>query len=187
MKVVPLIILLVSSILSYSQNYSDRELDSLLAIQNKKTQSNKEIINTPFPLFSYVSNGDTISNTSILGKTVFINFWFEGCPPCIAEFDALSEMHELLKNHKNTDFVTFTFESNANIEKIRKKYNLEYKIISIPRTECYRLNNNNGFPTSMLIDKAGNISWISSGGQLDKEKVKKFIIGYVYPKMLKML
>jgi thiol-disulfide isomerase/thioredoxin len=187
MKAVTLMIFLIFSNLSYCQNYSERELDSLLAIQNKKIQSNKEIINKPFPPFIYVSNGDTISNTSILGKAVFINFWSEGCPPCIAEFDALSEMHQLLKNHKNTDFVTFTFESDDNIEKIRKKYNLEYKIVSVTRTECYRLNNNNGFPTSMIIDKSGNISWISSGGQLEKDKVRKFIIGYVYPKILKML
>ena len=187
MKVMSLIGLLILSTPLFSQNYAEGELDSLLAIQLKQTQSNRELLNKPFPPFSYVSNGDTITNSSLLGKTVFINFWFEGCPPCIAEFDALGELSQLLKQHKNTDFVTFTFESAAAIDRIRKKYNLQYKIISISRTDCYRLNNNNGFPTSMILDKAGNISWITTGGHMDKEKIQKFIIGFVYPKMVKLL
>lgn len=187
MKMLALVLLLIASMHSYSQLVSERDADSLLTSEDNRIISNKELINKPFPAFSFVSNGEVINNASILGKTVYINFWFEGCPPCVAEFDALSEMHQLLKNQKNTEFITFTFDSDASIVKARVKYNLNYRIISISRDECYRLNNSNGFPTSMLLDKYGKINWISSGGHLEKEKVKKFIIGYVYPKMLRLL
>lgn len=180
------LLLLLFPAISFCQNYTEHELDSLLAIQQAKTASNKALKGKPFPDFSYFSNGDTINNASLLGKTVFVNFWFEACPPCLAEFEALSEMYQLLRDDTNTAFITFTFESEEAIKKIREKHKLEYTILSVTKEECRRLNNQNGFPTSMIVDRTGKIQWFSTGGNLEREKVRKFIIGFVYPKILNM-
>ena len=170
------------------QTFSDQERDSIAkAFFEEHDKSNRELINKPFPAFSYLSEGKIIDNEHLKGKTVFINFWFEACAPCIAEFGAFNEMYNKLKGHANFEFISFTFETSEKIEEIRDKYQIQYKTLSIKREECYRLNNNNGFPTSFIVDSVGLIKYRVSGGNTDKNKAKEFIMSKVYPEILKNL
>lgn len=187
MKTVLLILLILSSFTAFPQNNSGHEEVKITRVLTDREKANRTFINTPYPGFSFVSKGDTISNALFQNKTVFINFWFEACPPCVAEFDALSEMYREMKQFENAEFITFTFETDSAIAKIRKKYNLDFRIVSIPREECYRLNNNNGFPTSILVDSSGRVKWIFPGGSSDKEKARRTVIGYMCNKMMNML
>src|SRR5437762_1839939 len=60
-----------------------------------------QILGKPFPHFVAANEKGKISNDSLIGKVVLINFWFEGCQPCIAEFDALNELAQKLTENKN--------------------------------------------------------------------------------------
>ena len=154
---------------------------------SEKDKTNKEAIGKPFPGFSFLTDRKTIDNNSLLGKTVFINFWFEACAPCIAEFDALNEMYQKFKDNKKFEFVSFTFETPEKIKEIKTKYRLPYTIISIEREECYRLNLNNGFPTSMVLDSTGAIKYMVHGGFTDKAKAREFVHAEIYPEIIKQL
>jgi len=51
-------------------------------------------------------NGKTFSNNDLNGKITLVNFWFESCPPCVAEFDALNKIYERLYNNKYFRFIS---------------------------------------------------------------------------------
>jgi thiol-disulfide isomerase/thioredoxin len=188
MKQTLLIYFLLLSFLSYSQNPTPEKntvsADSFLVLMDKK---NSDFINKSFPLFSVTANNKECSNQTLKGKVVFINFWFAACAPCMAEMEELNNLFKKFKLNKKFEFVSFTFEDSKEIALIKKKFNIHYNVYSISRDECYRLNNNNGFPTSVILDSAGTVQYIHSGDQLNKREIKKYFTAKVYPFILKEL
>jgi thiol-disulfide isomerase/thioredoxin len=188
MKHALLIYFTLFATLSYSQSPDFKtypmSADSFSVAIDKK---NNEFIGKPFPQFSTSTNNKECSNQTLKGKAVFINFWFSACAPCIAELEALNELFTNFKQNKNFEFVSFTFEDSKEIDVIKKKYNIQYNVFSISRDECYRLNNNNGFPTSIILDSAGTVKYIHSGDQINKSEIKKYFTAKVYPLISKEL
>ncbi|MDB5278556.1 MAG: TlpA family protein disulfide reductase [Ferruginibacter sp.] len=180
MKPYFVLIFLLISLITYGQQ-QQIDFDSLVSARQK------ESIGKPFPLFKALLHNKTFTNQDITGKVVFINFWFANCPPCIAELDALNELYKKLKTNKQFEFVSFTYESPKTVQVLAKKYRMQYKIISLTQQECYRLNQNNAFPTSIVLDKNGMIQFISFGGKTDKAAAKKMVLTEYYQQVLKQL
>lgn len=173
---------------SYCQRSSSADsiitADSFARAMNKK---NRASTGKPLPQFSVISNGKNYSNKKIKGKVVFINFWFAACAPCIAEMNELNKLYECFSKNKNFDFISFTFEDSNEIAIIKKRYNIHYNIISISQDECYRLNNNNGFPTSIILDNKGVVKFIHPTDELKKAEIKKYFTTKIYPLIKKEL
>ncbi len=146
-----------------------------------------EAIGKPFPAFSGKLNDSVFTNDNFMGKTVFINFWFAACPPCVAEFKALKELYEKLKAKKNFLFISFTFDDLKTIKKVKAKYQIPYPVLQMSETECYRLNFGNGFPVSIILDSNGIIKDLRSGGSTEKTKARAFLMKKLYPQILKEL
>ena len=185
LKSIILIVLVYFSFQAYGQNTSkktDFDYADYLESQNKKC------IGKDFPVFK-VNNSDStyFSNLDFAGQIVFINFWFEECAPCIAELDGLNKMFDNLKNQKKILFVSFTFDDQETINRTRKKYNINYKIVHIDKTECYRLNFNSGFPTSFILDRKSKIVSLKNGCQTDKAIASQTILSEIYPIILEQL
>ena len=182
MKQIVTILFLSLASTSYSQIYSSKKhllnVDSLL---DERDKMNEAAVGKPFPEFHIYSNNTEFSNSSIKGKVVFVNFWFSACPPCIAEFEELNKLYKDFKDNKNFDFVSFTYEDSLEIEAMRRKYHIPYKIFSIPRNECRRLNMNNGFPTNTIVDKTGSVKYIHVGGEMNNRELKRFFKSHYYP------
>jgi thiol-disulfide isomerase/thioredoxin len=175
-------------LISNAQTLTTHEIDSINnEFSNARNKRNKDAIGKPYPSFSFATDGKVFNNDLLKGKTVFINFWFEACAPCIAEFGALSEVYQKLKDNKNFEFISFTFETPEKIKKVKEKYPLPYTVISIDRKECYRLNLNNGFPANMILDSTGAIKYMSFGGNTDKAIASKYAMENIYPEIVKLL
>jgi thiol-disulfide isomerase/thioredoxin len=143
-----------------------------------------QVIGKPFPLFYVKSGNATWTNDSLKGKVVFMNFWFENCPPCVAEMASLNNLYQKLKDSLNVAFLSFSFESQERLKLIKAKYGINYPVATISRNECYRLNQDNGFPTTIILDKNGVIKYLKAGGYVEKEKVERFLQDEVYHKIL---
>jgi cytochrome c biogenesis protein CcmG, thiol:disulfide interchange protein DsbE len=187
-KRVLMMYLLLFAFSSYSQSGDTAKYimnaDSFaLAIEKK----NSEFIGRLFPRFSVSAHGKLISNQTLQGKVVFMNFWFKACPPCMAEMEELNELFRKFGRNKNFEFVSFTFEDLQGINIVKKKYHILYHVCSISRDECYRLNNNNGFPTSVILDSTGIVKYVHPGDQLNKVWIKKYFTTEVYPLILREL
>ena len=101
--------------------------------------------------------------------------------------DGFNEIFNKLKGNPDFLFITFTFDSDSIIKKVASKYNIEFRAFHIPKPECYRLNFNNGFPASFILDRKGLIRYFKAGGQIDKAKATKEVMTQIYPEILEIL
>ena len=132
-----------------------------------------------YPSFTVVSlEGKTITEKELTGKVTIVNFWFHYCEPCVAEFDALNDLYRKLKDNPAFRFISFTSDSSDDAKESVGKYKLSFPICPVSEQECFRLNLNQGFPTTIIIDKAGRMALLKSGGYTEKEKVLKDIAIY---------
>ncbi len=130
----------------------------------------------PYLPFRLTNDKKTVDNQSIKGKVVFINFWFEGCHPCMAEMDALNKLFEKMKDKKDFVFITVTWDNDETIKRVTQKFSLIFDIFAASPAECQRLNFGCGYPTSVVLDKKGIVKYRHSGGTNDKEKADHFIL-----------
>ena len=101
----------------------------------------------------------------------------------MAEFDALNALYDKFKDSSQFKFVSFTYENQASIEKVKAKYNIKFPVYStVTLKECQRLCLGLGFPTNIILDKCGDIRHITAGGYSDKKKAAEFIRGF-YPEI----
>jgi peroxiredoxin len=142
------------------------------------------VLDTKFPSFRVKTGSTTLSDSSLQGKVVFINFWFAACPPCISEMKGLNQLYETLKGNKDFFFLSFTSDSETVIRHTKAKYNLKYPVIRLDEAECRRLNFNSGFPLSIILNKEGKIQFFSPGGSIDENASTKEIMEVFLPLIL---
>jgi thiol-disulfide isomerase/thioredoxin len=146
------------------------DLDSFMA-QDSVLLSN---IGKPYVDFTATSlDNKRITEKQLIGKVTLLNFWFEGCSPCIAEIDDFNELYLKHKDNPDFQFISFTKDEAERAENAKLKYNILYPICPVSWDECYRLIFNGGFPTIIITGKDGKIIYIESGGSTKKEVVKK--------------
>jgi len=146
------------------------KVDSLYLEMERKLQDN---VGKQFPKFGAETlNGESVTENNLKGKVTLINFWFEYCSPCIAEFDTLNDLFVHFKGNKKFQFLSFSSDTSESAKISVEKYHLLFPVLCIPEAECFRLNYNSGFPTSIIVDETGKILVIKSGGSLDKKMIQ---------------
>lgn len=132
---------------------------------------------TDYPAFTVVTlNGDTITEKQLTGKVTLINLWFEYCAPCIAEIPALNELYLKYKNHPDFQLISFAREDTEDAERCVGKFSIQYPVCPVTSEESYRLNMNSSFPTNIIIDTQGKITFIKSGGPIEAEYAKEEVL-----------
>ena len=122
-------------------------------------KENKDYLN-----FQMVNDkSEVISLADLKGKVVFLNFWATWCPPCIAEMPSIQILHDKFKDDNEVIILTLEIESkkeNANQFMRRKNLNLPvyYPNSAIP-SELF----NGNLPTTVILDKEGNIAHTTLG------------------------
>ncbi|MCU7551172.1 TlpA family protein disulfide reductase [Chitinophagaceae bacterium LB-8] len=147
----------------------------------------KAAIGRPFPEFEATNEHGRINKKAFKGKVILVNFWFEDCHPCMAEMEALNELYRKLKDRKDFEFVSFTRDNAEAINRVKEKFGLQFKIFSINDAECRRLNQNNGYPTSIVVDKNGKIAYLVCGGPTDKDKAREFVMSKLLSEITNIL
>lgn len=115
-------------------------------------------------------------------KVTMINFWGTFCAPCIRE---MPELQELLAEYEKEDFqilgvIVDTFEgTDTNLDNARaiiEKLGVTYLNI-IPNENLYEnyLKNVQAVPTTIFVDKEGNLIGNIVSGSKDKEYFKEII------------
>lgn len=148
---------------------------------------NKDLIGKPYPEFSINNQTIKLSTEDIKGKVVLINCWFQSCPPCMAEMEALTNLYEKYKHNNSFVFISLTTDNKEIIKEVKTKYKINYPIFSLHKEECEKLRLNNGFPTTIVLNNKSIIQPISWGGSSDKDKATKMINSEIEPELLKYL
>jgi peroxiredoxin len=185
MRYIISLILLAATSLSFSQSTYEtstrEEMDSFMCPIGYKA------LGQPYMEFKIKNKVRTVDNQSLMGKVVLINFWFEGCHPCIAEMEALNNLFKKMESNKNFVFISLTRDNKETIKRVKEKYGLAFKIFSATDEECQRLNFGCGYPTSIVLDKSGIVKYRHSGGPIDVEKATEFIEKTLLPEIQNQL
>jgi len=147
-----------------------------------------KLLNTAFPDINLLTaDGNSINSNSFKGKVTFLNFWYYGCRPCMAEMPALNKLNNYYENDERVQLFSMFRDSikysdgNAKWLYETKAYstndNEKYKMVECnlsPIPNCRRIEkllNIDGFPTSMIIDEKGIIRFIQVGANSEGDNL----------------
>ena len=98
-------------------------------------------------------------------KVTVVNFWFSGCKPCVEELSKLNELNDKIKKMGgevvgiNTDTLDDNQDGIKEAKEILKAQGASYKNLTFDSdsTVGKYAGNIMAFPTTVLVDKDGNI------------------------------
>lgn len=145
----------------------------------KKTEERQVISAPDFTLLDQYGKEHTLS--AYKGKTVFLNFWATWCPPCRAEMPEIEELYdEYGKNSRDVVILGIAAPGlgrEGNREQIVDFLNengYTYPVVMDTTGEMFFKYSISAFPTTFMIDKAGNVFGYIPG-QLSKDMMKSII------------
>lgn len=122
----------------------------------------EDLVGKDLPNFKGLTiNKKFFSKNDLKDQVVVINFWFEKCPPCLAE---MPELNKLAKEYagKNIRFIGITHDSPTMAKRFQKRNGYQYEIVSLTMDEIRKLNINHGFPSNILVGKDGKIVYATA-------------------------
>jgi thiol-disulfide isomerase/thioredoxin len=118
--------------------------------------------------FTAIDNdGKTITDSCLIGKVTFVDFWFDGCAPCHALFAPLNALYTKYESDSNFQVLSFTFDRKDFLKKNVEKYGLLYRNISVTEDLCRKLLGMHGFSCTYILDQNGKIVSGHSGHPQD--------------------
>ena len=111
-------------------------------------------------------------------KLTLVNFWFNGCAPCVGEIPKLQQLNEEVEKMGaqvigiNSEAKVGDEDTIKEAKKILKKQGAKYKNITINKdSELEKYTETiMSYPTSILVDSEGNIVGDPIVGAIDKKE-----------------
>ncbi len=141
-----------------------RSLWLLLSMLSVAALSTADERNGPAPDFVLKSNqGKNIRLSELRGEIVLINFWATWCGPCRQEMPLLDDIHQ---NYRDMGFTVL----GVNVENDPAKADdhlaenpVSFPILYDTRSEVSKLYQVDAMPTTVMVDRDGNIRHFHRG------------------------
>ncbi|MBM3178542.1 MAG: TlpA family protein disulfide reductase [Bacteroidetes bacterium] len=106
-------------------------------------------------------NGNSYTLEGLKGKVVVLNFWFVECKPCIMEMPELNKLTEKF-NQSDVVFLGLATSDENKIKNFLKNREFKYNLVANTKAiaDTYQVF---GFPSHVIIDKAGKITFYVTG------------------------
>jgi len=129
-------------------------------------------------------NGENISSESLKGKLSVINFWFETCPPCIAEIPGLNQLVEEFGT-QSINYLAISTDTNEDVIKFLQKNDFNFSHVA-DGDKLYRKTfaAKWGFPFTIITNRQNKILKSFGGGPADSTAVNE-IINKIKPILIK--
>lgn len=113
-----------------------------------------------FPDFTAVDiDGKTWTSADVAGKIMVLNLWFTGCGPCRAEMPELSTWKDEMPD---VMFFSSTYEAPEIARQVLDKIPFNW-IPLVSDTQFREFIGGNGYPLTIIVDRAGRISAFEYG------------------------
>lgn len=120
----------------------------------------------PAPAFETKNlEAEEVSLEDLKGTVVLLNTWATWCEPCMRELPVLADLHRSLEPRGFT-VIGLNADSRRKLVAVRKAVahnGIPYPVWVDFENEAQVAFELNGYPTSFLIDREGNIRWQREG------------------------
>lgn len=109
-------------------------------------------------------DGSSMTLSQLKGKVVVVNFWATWCPPCREELKHVQA--EIIDRFKGEKFVFLPIsrgEAAKTVKAFLEKAGYKFPVGLDPKQAIYKLFASNYIPRNFVIDKKGNIAYLSVG------------------------
>ena len=186
---------LLSAVEKAKDQFSDEEYKTLTADAEKIRAIEEQIAalapadaaassaaaqGTAFPQFEGSDlEGNPVDNSLFAGNAfTVVNFWFNGCKPCVDEMDDLDALNQRIKEQGgevigvNTETLDGNADNIATAKKILESAGASFRNIYFdPDSEAGKFALNiMAFPTTYVFDRDGNVVGQPLLGGIDKEE-----------------
>ena len=110
-------------------------------------------------------DGDEVSLADYAGQVVLLNTWATWCEPCVRELPELARLHTALQD-KGFTVIGLNADVRSKLGAVRTMvvhHKLPFPIWLDFESQAQVTFKLRGYPTSFLIDRAGNIRWKREG------------------------
>jgi len=118
----------------------------------------------PAPDFTLQSStGENVRLAEQRGKVVMLNFWASWCGPCRQEMPLLDAMHKRYSSAGLQFYGVNVEEDNSDAKKLIKDLGVSFPVLFDPESKASQLYGVDAMPTTVLIDKKGQIRYVNRG------------------------
>ena len=126
-------------------------------------------LGNPLPDFTVTTiTGDTFTLSEALKtkKAVLVNLWATWCPPCEMEFPFMEEAYEQYKDRVEIIALSVeTADTQEMLTQYAEAHGMTFPVASDSKVGLGRIFANSGIPTTLLVDRFGNVAMIEVGAQ----------------------
>ena len=115
----------------------------------------QEGMQAPDVVFQTV-DGSRIAISELRGKVVVLNFWFIGCPVCLAYKPKLNELRSKFAANDNVVFLAATADAAGDVRKFLAKEKFDY-IQAVDADAALKQFVFSGYPKNIVVSKTGEI------------------------------
>ena len=122
--------------------------------------------------------GEIISNDTLKGKVVFIDFWATWCAPCLAELPYLQRAHAQLGDNEFAIFSISLDEKKENYERMVKARNMDWHHFYDGKkweNQLAGVFDIHSIPANLLVDKEGIVRSVNLRGQAVLDEAKALL------------
>lgn len=101
-------------------------------------------------------DGKTLSTTDMKGKVVVLNFWFIGCPVCLAHKPQLNELRAKFAGNGDVVFLAMTADSSADVKRFLSKERFDYQQASNAKAAMDKFGFT-GYPKNIVVSRTGEV------------------------------
>ena len=158
----------------------EEKIAALESAGTPETAADSSDADTPFKNFSATDyDGNKVDDSLFSNNAVTVlNFWFTGCKPCVGELSKLNEMNEAIKSMGGevVGINTETFDGNESAieeaKKVLESQGAKYRNLSLTSDSDAGKYASNimAFPTTVLVDRNGNIIGEQFMGGVDNQE-----------------
>ena len=120
----------------------------------------------PAPDFTLKSqNGDNLKLSELRGKVILINFWASWCGPCRQEMPVLDQLY---RHYRSLDFTILGVnveQDSDNAKTLLKDVSVSFPVLFDSENKVSKLYEVKGMPSTVLVDRDGNIRYVHMGYQ----------------------
>lgn len=118
-------------------------------------------------------NDNQVILSSLKECVVVLNFWFTKCTPCIKEMPALNNVVQKFDKSK-VKFLAIGLDSKEEMSEFLQRNIFNYQILPNGKKETKQFEIIS-WPTHMVVDKSGKITFLKIGGENIESELSKAI------------